>query len=220
MGLINSQDAYSAGLFRSSGLLDLPDELVLRAAGPGNDTINGNNNNNSLSGLGGNDVIRGNGGIDDLYGGTGADKLYGGDQSDGLDGGAGNDSLYGGKGVDLIGGFNGKDVVFGGAGADGLDGRSKADRLSGDGGNDTLVGGTGADQFMFKANHGNDTITDFENNVDKIRIESAVNININIDYSGPNALVTVGELGITILVENVANNSLQLSQQGNVFFLT
>ncbi|MDO5639700.1 MAG: Ig-like domain-containing protein, partial [Neisseria sp.] len=62
----------------------------------------------------------------------------------------GDDTLYGG---------NGNDILFGGAG------------------NDTLTGGAGADQFVFLANSnsGNDTITDFEADIDKVVFADLVN---------------------------------------------
>ena len=52
-------------------------------------------------------------------------------------------------------------AVGGTGGADDLEGRSGDDVITGGAGNDTLTGDMGADTFVFAANHGTDTITDF-----------------------------------------------------------
>ena len=56
------------------------------------------------------------------------------------------------------------------AGDDILTGNNGNDRLFGMGGNDTMTGGAGNDRFIFVAsfNNGTDTITDFQDGVDKI----------------------------------------------------
>jgi Ca2+-binding RTX toxin-like protein len=174
----------------------------------------------SGSGVATNDYAFGAGGFDNIYGGGGADTLLGDSGNDYINGDAGRDSLIGGTQNDTLNGGLNNDNLSGGKGADELNGDAGADRLSGDAGNDTLAGGTGADIFVFKANQGNDTIVDWEDNVDKIRLEPTVNISVSIDYSGPDALITIAAMNLTILVENVANGSLTLSHQGNVFFLT
>ena len=111
---------------------------------------------NSFRGGRGNDTLVGGAGDDSLRGGLGDDRLYGATGADSLYGDAGNDRLVGGVGDDLL---------FGGAGAD---------RLHGGMGNDTLVGWSGADVFVFDMNDGNDTdtISDFENNVDRIDLRA------------------------------------------------
>ena len=60
-----------------------------------------------------------------------------------LDAGNGNDTLTGSAFADVLRGGNGNDVITGVAG------------------NDTLTGGKNADTFIFGANFGHDTITDF-----------------------------------------------------------
>jgi Ca2+-binding RTX toxin-like protein len=54
-------------------------------------------------------------------------------------------------------------VLFGGSGND---------MLIGGRGKDTLTGDRGADQFVFGAGDGRDTVTDFEDGIDRIVISS------------------------------------------------
>lgn len=98
------------------------------------------------------DKIYGNSGNNELSGKKGADKLYGGDRNDLLKGEDGNDKLYGQKG---------KDNLQGGKGADVLDGGK---------GNDTLSGDQGADIFVFGKNSGTDTVSDYQDNTDTLRL--------------------------------------------------
>ncbi|WP_323715946.1 calcium-binding protein [Paracoccus aminovorans] len=51
-----------------------------------------------------------------------------------------------------------------------ITGNSGINILSGRLGNDNLAGGSGADTFIFSKNYDHDAITDFENNVDTIRL--------------------------------------------------
>ena len=71
----------------------------------------------------------------------------------------GNDTIYGGEGDDEIYGGDGCDLLMGEEGDDTLDGGADAD---------VLVGGSGDDTFVFQADHGNDTIKDFEDGNDTI----------------------------------------------------
>lgn len=74
----------------------------------------------------------------------------------------------------LIGG-NGADKLFGGGGNDALSGGNGADTLHGGSGNDTLTGGRGPDTFVFDfSSTGSDTITDFEANIDHIKLNDGV----------------------------------------------
>lgn len=107
------------------------------------DRLQGDAGATTMSGLNGNDW---------LAGGAGADRLYGGNQNDTLSGNADNDQLYGGAG---------NDSILGGSGIDQLDGGA---------GNDILRGGLGADQFLFRPAGNVDTIVDFQDGIDKIRI--------------------------------------------------
>ncbi|MFD0916868.1 calcium-binding protein [Pseudahrensia aquimaris] len=78
----------------------------------------------------------------------------------------GNDTLIGGSSVDRISGGDGDDILFGG---------SASDTLQGGGDNDTLNGGGGRDLFLYvNAAFGQDTITDFQDGIDRMRVFSAV----------------------------------------------
>ncbi|GGE54902.1 calcium-binding protein [Actibacterium pelagium] len=74
-------------------------------------------------------------------------------------GGTGGDTLTGGTGNDLIWGDAGDDVISGGMGDD---------ILIGGEGSDTLTGGSGADTFVFSADGGADTVTDFDIGEDRL----------------------------------------------------
>tara|TARA_B110000263_G_scaffold108618_1_gene94953 strand:+ start:855 stop:2036 length:1182 start_codon:yes stop_codon:yes gene_type:complete len=126
---------------------------------PGDDTIYGTANpdtlyagagNDILFGLGGRDVLYGESGDDIIDGGDGLDKLYGGDDNDILYGSDNFDELYGEDGDDILDGGDGKDRLYGGNGSDIFIGRS----------------GDGSSGFT-----GANIIYDFEDGVDKIRLE-------------------------------------------------
>ncbi|WP_394347445.1 calcium-binding protein, partial [Rhodobacter sp. SY28-1] len=110
-------------------------------------TILGTNRSDRLTGTDGDDTIKGRDGNDRLVGGAGDDKLYGG---------AGKDRLLGGEGDDILKGGKGKDSLDGGFG------------------DDTLKGGGGKDMFVFKADFGEDRITDFKPGTDKIVFDQDV----------------------------------------------
>lgn len=75
----------------------------------------------------------------------------------------GNDLVLAGEGDDTIGGGAGNDMLFGEEGDD---------TIHGGAGDDTLYGGSGADTFVFKTGHGTDTIKDFTDGEDTIRIDT------------------------------------------------
>ena len=75
-----------------------------------------------------------------------------------------------GDAADRIAGGRGDDRLHGGAGDDRLDGGGGRDRLDGGGQDDRLVGGGGADRFLFRPDAGRDTIADFRDDVDAIRL--------------------------------------------------
>lgn len=90
------------------------------------------------------DFVRGGRGGDTLLGGEGWDDLRGNNGRDVLDGGAGDDVLQGQRGRDILSGGSGDDILRGGIG------------------NDVVAGGAGDDLFIFKAGHGQDVISDFD----------------------------------------------------------
>ncbi|MDA7429601.1 beta-propeller fold lactonase family protein [Primorskyibacter aestuariivivens] len=165
------------------------DDDLLRG-GLGNDTLGaGDGNDTMTSGVGhdvlgagaghdviwsgtGNDTASGGDGNDVIGGGDGDDVLAAGFGNDAIGGGAGNDSLSGGGGRDTLSGGTGHDLLSGGTGSDLLSGGAGNDRLSGGKGHDTLAGGDGADTFVFNALAGDDRITDFEQGIDHIQINT------------------------------------------------
>jgi len=136
--------------------------------GTGNDTVDGGSGNDLVyAGLGdlGNDTVLGNSGFDSLGGGAGDDSINGGDNDDLLWGRFGSDTVDGGTGDDMLYNGEGNDTVIGGTGDDTLWAGNDDDLLS---------GGDGDDVFIFGANSGNDTITDFE----------VANDALDLQYSG------------------------------------
>ncbi|WP_298938299.1 tandem-95 repeat protein [uncultured Ruegeria sp.] len=143
----------------------------------GNDTLNGDAGDDRLRGGEGDDILNGGVGNDVLEGRSGNDILNGGDGDDDLEGGYGNDTLNGGDGDDrLYGGEyfdTGNDTLNGGDGDDRLEGGGGDDILNGGDGDDRLRGDAGDDQFVFSDSFGNDTITDFDDGIDLIRVDIA-----------------------------------------------
>ena len=169
----------------SSGSGD--DELY---GGAGDDILMGQAGDDTLFGGIGNDVLHGHGGADELFGGAGNDTLNGGALNDTLFGDAGDDTLNGGAFYDTLYGGTGDDTLNGGALHDTLYGGAGDDTLYGGAGDDTLYGGAGDD--IFALNLGGrgtytadplgtgptqfnelDTVKDFGNGTDKIRVDTA-----------------------------------------------
>jgi subtilisin family serine protease len=109
--------------------------------------------------------ILGTSGDDILTGDSGNNVLMGMRGNDSVAGTGGNDTLFGGKNSDNLLGGSGDDVLFGNRGDDLLDGGL---------GNDSLTGGNGIDRFLLAANFGADTITDFEDGKDLLRLDSGL----------------------------------------------
>jgi Ca2+-binding RTX toxin-like protein len=151
-----------------------PEQPVPTEVKGGVDTINGGAGHDTIIGdvqiianpgefnhaFGGNDRLFGDAGNDTIYGdfvdvgtsGTADAITFGNDQ---IQGGDGDDTIYGDAraiaanltdqgGDDTISGGNGNDTI------------------NGNGGNDMMTGGAGADLFVFVAQGGDDTITDFK----------------------------------------------------------
>jgi hypothetical protein len=145
---------------------------ILLLSNPGQETLNGGNDDNfimgrsineSINGLAGNDIVFGMGGDDNIDGGADNDLVFGNEGSDFLGGGTGNDTIYAGKdndavfgtegddylrgdmGNDLVAGGDGNDSIFGGKDDDILLGEEGDDYILGDLGNDTINAGNGND---------------------------------------------------------------------------
>ena len=159
----------------------------------GDDVIEGSRSDETFNGLGGNDSILGKGGEDTINGGA---------DNDTLNGGRGNDTLNGDGGADTLNGGQDDDILNGGAGADTLIGLN---------GNDTLTGGTGADIFVFNRTGDTDTVTDFTQGEDLLRVkplgitslaeitQTDVGSNLEVTF-GTNTVVLQGLAG-TVLVD-------------------
>ena len=106
----------------------------------------------------GNDFLQGDNNDDNLIGGAGDDTLLGLDGNDLLDGGADNDILAGAAGEDLLDGRAGNDLLSGGDGIDLLDGGEGNDTLIGDRGDDNINGGDGDDRVIWNNGDGSDII--------------------------------------------------------------
>ncbi len=101
--------------------------------------------------------------IEDYVAGSASDRVTGNAVANSLKGMNGNDSLYGKGGGDTLDGGSGNDSVFGGEGND---------KLIGGQGNDIMKGDGGQDSFIF--NGGVDTVRDFQNDVDTLKIDNAI----------------------------------------------
>lgn len=200
---LSSDSSDIVAAFRE-GLKSVSETIIENAVGGKfDDKIVGNDANNKLFGGDGDDNLNGKKGNDKLFGENGNDRLDGENGNDLLRGGNGNDNLKGGKGNDRLYGDNGKDNLNGGAGRDKLDGGAN---------NDSLTGGKGPDTFIFKKDFGDDTITDFEDGIDKINMKktglSFSDLTIASDGAGGSEITTSEG---TITVENVLPGSLDAS---------
>jgi Ca2+-binding RTX toxin-like protein len=149
------------------------------------DVLTSTYGDDTVNGLGGDDYIDARSGNDTLSGGAGLDQIYAG---------AGNDSLDGGIDRDYLDGGQGTDTLTGGAG------------------NDTLVGGADADLFRFdSATFNADTITDFQDNLDKFDMSGSglTFASFTIAQVGADAVMTVTASPTnTITLTNVTASSI------------
>lgn len=212
--------------------------------GAGNDEIIGGGNNDVLVGGIGADTLNGDTGIDraayadsasgltadlqiagnntgiaagDIY--ISVENLEGTNHADVLRGNGGNNILSGSLGDDAIFGRFGNDTLIGGNGDDTLSGQSSSDRLIGGAGNDVLIGGADADEFLYRNNFGNDTISDFDlfeggeviNLAGVDAITGFFDLNTNhLSQNGTSAVISDG-LGNTITLINVNEAVLNAS---------
>lgn len=177
--------------------------------GSGDDIVKGAVGADNVNGGSGDDILRGNGGFDTIIGGTGNDMLFGGGGRDNLRSGTGDDTMSGNGGADTISAGSGDDVIDGGNGSDSIDagtgddvvrGGNGADTIEGGAGDDRLTGGSRADTFVFTSDGGDDVVTDYEDNRDKIQIEGNVAfVDIDIDQDGADAVISFGASTITLL---------------------
>ncbi len=153
----------------------------------------------NATGGAGSDALTGNGLANILKGGKGKDTLKGNGQSDDLRGGNGNDKLLGGRG---------NDDLFGGKGRD---------KLTGGGGRDDLTGGAGADKFIFKGKFGKDTIRDFTDDIDTLKINrsdvSSIDDALGFAVDSGGDVVFTFDDGSRITVEDMTKAALSDDMQ-------
>lgn len=168
--------------------------------GIGNDNLSGGKGADTLVGGLGDDILMGNEGSDNLRGGEGNDILdesrdvavAGVNGSAGpinesplpgnntLSGNQGNDSIYGGSGDDTVWGGIGDDLLLGNAGDDVINANQGSDKVWGGQGDDTINltdnkvtvndGVNDVVYFNIGADDGNDTVNNFAQGSDKIRL--------------------------------------------------
>ena len=90
------------------------------------------------------------------------------DRNNTLRGTAGEDDIRGREGNDRLIGRGGNDELRGDEGSDTLLGGSGNDRLRGDKGHDRLTGGADNDRFIFNRQGGTDTVTDYNDDEDRL----------------------------------------------------
>jgi hypothetical protein len=168
-------------------------EDLIETGGNGNDTVRAGADDDLIDGGLGDDILFGEEGNDILRG----DRIRedGSDEPNG-----GNDSLFGGAGDDFLDGQSGDDQLFGGDGSDRLEGGDGNDILDGGAGDDTLIGGAGSDTFVLAPGNGRDTILDFRQGDDVIRLEGGLTFErLNIRR---------GRRGITIIEDRLTGEQL------------
>lgn len=129
----------------------------------------------------------------DLLGGGDADHLFGTNLEDRLKGGHGDDTLISSGGRDKLSGGHGNDLMIAGAGRD---------KLAGGRGDDTMFGGAGRDVFIFGARGDNDTIGDFEDGTDVMRIKGGASGFGDLTVAQVGADVRISYADTTITLTN------------------
>lgn len=205
----------------------------------GDDSLVGGSDDDILSGMAGNDVLDGGTGADRMGGGAGDDVYIvdttteAGNVFDGLITYTGDVILeLANEGIDEVQssvdytlGDNVENLTLTGSALEGtgndldnvITGTGGDNELRGEGGDDNITGGSGADTFVFYANDGNDMITDFLINVDKVQIDVAgvdSMSDLSIEAHSQGTLITYDE-DDTILLKGIAWE--QLSQDHFIF---
>ncbi|MBB4000157.1 calcium-binding protein [Aureimonas pseudogalii] len=153
-----------------------------------------------------------------IQGFGGNDTITGSQLNDTLTGDDGNDTVSGGAGDDFVSGGNGQDILIGGLGVDQLFGGAGNDTLAGQGGNDQLTGDAGADLFYFNLSGGQDTITDFQNGIDKIGVGGDITSIKVFEFQGSAALeLTSGSTATATYVRLLGVSVSQIDGSDFVF---
>jgi len=153
-------------------------------------TISVTNSINTIEGTSESEILTGTAQPDLINGKGGNDTISGAAQPDNLFGDGGNDSLAGNDGDDVLQGGKDDDTLFGGAG------------------NDTLSGNSGSDTFILSQDNSNDSIADFEDGTDQIRLPSDISFSdLTIGSTESDTDTTIALLEQTIAtISNVDPN--------------
>jgi len=155
---------------------------------------------NRIEGDASNNRLRGTSEADRIFGFGGNDILVGRGGNGTLNGGTGNDDLKGEQGNDLLQGGVGQDILRGGVGLD---------TLQGGAGRDTMIGGAGADVFVIGERFGLEEIRDFQDGIDRIRLDRLTFDNLSISQQRGTTLIRIANTDTTIaLLTDVASNTI------------
>ncbi|MTH78393.1 calcium-binding protein [Paracoccus aestuariivivens] len=206
-------------------------------SGAGRDTLTGDAGANVLNGGAGYDLLTGGAGNDTLIGGLGADTMVGDAGNDvywvdhasdrvieAIVGGI--DRINSSIGIDLARPGNvyanvenvvltgsASVSVLGTAANNALTGNAAANGISGRAGNDILTGGAGADTFVFGANFDQDRIVDFQDGIDRIRLQGFGDVTnmaqarAHASQVGANVVFDFGD-GDVLTVQNARINAV------------
>lgn len=153
-----------------------------------------------LDNLAGRTLFRGNNGNDNIIGSIAGDILIGLVGNDILLGMIGNDIINGGRGNDIVQGLLGNDTLIGNIGRDILDGGRGNDLLFGGQGLDQIIGGRGRDEFVLQLRSGLDTVLDFENGRDRLRLPDGIDFDdLRITRRGSDTVVSYGSNSLVTL---------------------
>ncbi|BAY22680.1 hypothetical protein NIES2100_24430 [Calothrix sp. NIES-2100] len=126
-----------------------------------------------------------------------------------LYGGVGNDIVIGGSNNDTLNGQDGSDRLIGNAGNDYLYGGAGDDTLMGGAGNDLLYGQTGADIVVLVSGNGTDSVSGFEDGIDKLGLFGGLTYGaLTISASGNNTSIRITATNEALAVLSGINYSL------------
>ncbi|WEJ80124.1 calcium-binding protein (plasmid) [Paracoccus versutus] len=193
----------------------------------GNDLVEGGAGNDSLWGDVGNDTLNGGTGADSMNGGAGNDVYWVDNAGDVLVEAAngGTDRINATIGIDLsrsdgayaevenVSLMGAANLNTYGSGANNvLIGNEGANILAGRTGNDNLTGAAGADTFLFRKGWDRDTVLDFEDNVDTVRlldfdVTAFAEARTYATQSGADVVFDFGD-GDTLTIRNITISAL------------
>ena len=112
-----------------------------------------------------------------------------------------DNTIYAGKAGGTINGGEGADILYSGAG------------------NDTLSGGVGNDTFVYTNGGGDDTITDYEEGQDVIRILDGTVGRVEFDYTYKQVVLTIGDSSIngSITIKGADNKTISVQDSRGSF---